>query len=258
MNRVVVCAVVALAAEAHADPCADALVTLDDGAVVNVEWPVRTATELHGRALSNATLEIEYTLALRADGAVGSASWTTRNSDNKPTPGQLAVPAGAVFWSDRLPCTLEQVVLRARVSHAAQVALVASSKDMPATASVASIDANNWTVTLGPRSYDVVLDDRGCMVAATLASYGITFERRAMPERAVESMYGAPPDAPYTATDVKIAAPAGHVLAGTLTRPKSATTTKRAPAAAMITGISKHERNEGAPPYAPASRARPC
>jgi hypothetical protein len=248
MNRLAACAVLALASVASADPCGNALVTLDDGAVVNIEWPVRTQTELHGRALANATLEIEYTLELRADGSVGSAAWTSRTSDGKPVPGQLAVPAGAVFWSDRLPSTLEQVVLRARTSHAATVPLVASSKDVPAQASVASIDPNNWTVTLGPRQYDVVLDDAGCMVAATLASYGITFERRALAERAVESAYGAPPDAPYTATDVKITAPAGHVLAGTLTRPKS---TKRVPAVVMITGISKHERNEGLPPYTP-------
>ena len=242
-----VCGALLVASPAVADTCSDPLVTLDDGAVVNVEWPVRTADEVHGRAITNSTLETEYKIALRADASVSSFSATLRTVDDKPRSDQLQVAAGAVYWSDRLPSTLEQIVLRARASKATTVALVAGSKFVPASATVEAIDANSWTVTIGPRQYDVLLDAQGCMVAATLAAYGITFERR--PAAAtLEGRYTAPADAPYTATDVKISAPQGHVLAGTLTVPKAK---RRVPAVVMITGISKHERNEGPPPFTP-------
>lgn len=250
--RWIACAAVALAPRlAHAACPGNALVTLDDGAIVNVEWPERTAGELRGRAISNATLVTEYQIALRPDGSMATVSTGAHALDDQPRADQVQVPAGAVFWSDRLPSTLEQIVLRARaIGGATQtVPLVAASKDVPHQAAVERIDAGNWTVAIGPRSYDVVLDE-GCMVAATLAAYGITFERRELAPEAypLEGRYAAPHGAPYTATEVKIPAPAGHVLAGTLTRPRRA---GRLPAVVMITGISKHERNEGNPPFGP-------
>jgi hypothetical protein len=237
---------------AHAEPvCANAIVTLDDGAIVNVDWPKRTATALRGRAVTNATLVTEYELGLRADGSVASTQTTTHALDGKPVTDKQSIAAGTVFWSDRLPSTLEQVVLRARIGAArVTVPIVAASKDVPREAMVERIDARDFVVTLGPRHYDVVVDDRGCMVAATLAAYGITFERREVAPDAypLEGRYTVPPGAPYTATDVKIHAPQGHVLAATLTMPNGG---GRVPAIVMITGISKHERNEGNPPYTP-------
>ena len=249
------CAVLAVVRLAHADPPAcpgNALVTLEDGAIVNIEWPERTAAELRGRAVTNATLATDYKIALRPDGSVASVATTAHALDGKPVTDERQVAAGAVFWSDRLPSTLEQIVLRARATGAVgqAVPLVAASKDVPRQAQVERIDANNYAVAIGPRSYDVVVDDAGCLRAATLAAYGIAFERRELAPEAypLEGRYAAPRGAPYTATDVQIAAPAGHVLAGTLTRPKLA---GRVPAVVMITGISKHERNEGNPPFTP-------
>src|SRR5262245_55076323 len=247
------CAAIALAPRlARAECAGNALVTREDGAIVNVEWPQRTPSELRGRAVTNATLATEYQIALRADGSVASVATTTRTLDGKPATEQQQIAAGGVFWSDRLPSTLEQLVRRARtLGNASQtIALVAASKDVPREARVERVDANDWIVTIGPRSYDVLVDGAGCMTAATLAAYGITFERRDVAPDAypLEGRYAAPHDAPYTATDVKIAIPAGHVLAGTLTLP---TRPGRVPAVVMITGISKHERNEGNPPFTP-------
>src|SRR5882672_7399540 len=144
----VVCAVLALAprlARADAPACAgNALVTLEDGAIVNVEWPERTAGELRGRAVTNATLATEYRIALRPDGSVASAATTAHALDGKSVADERQVAAGAVFWSDRLPSTLEQIVLRARAIGAASqaVPLVAASKDVPRQAQVERIDAN--------------------------------------------------------------------------------------------------------------------
>ena len=219
-----------VASRAHAGTCpGNAVVTLDAGVIVSVEWPER------GRAITNSTLLTEYTVS------------ATAVKITQPKEATIDVPAGAVFWSDRLPSALERIVQRARAG-AKTVTLVATSKDVPKLAQIDKIDANDYTVTIGPRSYDVVVDDQGCMLAATLAAYGITFERRDVADIAVEGAYTAPPGAPYTATDVKISAPQGHVLAGTLTLPKRR---GRVPAVVMITGISKHERNEGLPPFTP-------
>lgn len=138
----------------------NALVTMEDGAIVNVEWPERTAAELRGRAVTNATLATEYQIALRPDGSVASVATTAHTLDGKPVTDQREVAAGAVFWSDRLPSTLEQIALRARTAGAASqaVPLVAASKDVPRQAQVERIDANNYAVTIGPRSYDVVIE----------------------------------------------------------------------------------------------------
>jgi uncharacterized protein len=249
------CLAVAISAHpTHATPSAcagNALVTLDGNAIVNVEWPERTADRLTGRAITNATLETTYQLALASDASVTDVTSTSRTLDDAKPTDHRSLAAGSVWWSDRTPSSLEQIVQRARAlggSHVA-VSLAAASKDVPALATVDRIDDDNWTVTLGARHYDVQLD-RGCLIAATLAAYGLTFERRDVAASAypLADRYAAPPGAPYTATDITIPTPKGHVLAGTLTRPKAG---GRVPAAVMITGISRHERNEGPPPFGP-------
>ncbi|QQS40380.1 MAG: alpha/beta fold hydrolase [Acidobacteriota bacterium] len=55
--------------------------------------------------------------------------------------------------------------------------------------------------------------------------------------------YSAPPDAPYTAEDVQVKTPMGHVLAGTLTLPKSASGEKPSPAIVIITGSGRQNRD---------------
>jgi uncharacterized protein len=251
---VVIGALVIAPARAFATPTCtgNAIVTLDEGAITNVEWPTRSASELAGRVITNETLETAYELQLRPDGSVATASLTPRTIEKTANPTKVDVTAGAVYWSDRIPSTLEQIVLRARAlgGTTARVPLVASSKDVPHEARVDKLDANDFSIAVGPRNYDVFVDDHGCMLSATLAAYGIGFERREIAPAAypLEGQYAAPHDAPYTATDVKIPAPEGHVLGGTLTRPKRG---GRLPAVVMITGISKHERNEGLPPFTP-------
>ncbi|MHB8837990.1 MAG: alpha/beta hydrolase family protein [Gemmatimonadaceae bacterium] len=57
--------------------------------------------------------------------------------------------------------------------------------------------------------------------------------------------YGAPAGAPYTAEEVTVKTPAGHVLTGTLTVPKGAT--KKVPAVVTITGSGQEDRDEYIP-----------
>jgi dipeptidyl aminopeptidase/acylaminoacyl peptidase len=245
-------ALLAFSLDAHADTCAgNALVTLDDGAIVAVDWPTRSDNELNGRVVVNRTLEVSFQQTVERDGGVTRVTTTTHTLGGKPAVSTQTLPAGSVYWSDAIASTLEQVVLRARsLGTHAVVPLVAASKDVPRQATVDAIDGNNYTIAVGPRSYDVIVDDHGCLLAATLAAYGITYERRDVAPDAypLEDRYAAPANAPYTSRDVRISTSQGHVLAGTLTRPKAG---GRAPAVIMITGISKHERNEGNPPFTP-------
>lgn len=57
--------------------------------------------------------------------------------------------------------------------------------------------------------------------------------------------YDAPAGAPYTATNVRVPTPMGHTLAGTLTRPRSATA--RVPVVVTITGSGAQDRDESIP-----------
>jgi dienelactone hydrolase len=57
--------------------------------------------------------------------------------------------------------------------------------------------------------------------------------------------YSAPADAPYTAEEVTVKTPAGHVLTGTLTIPKDAR--KKVPAVVTITGSGQQDRDEYIP-----------
>jgi len=88
-------------------------------------------------------------------------------------------------------------------------------------------------------------------VSASLPEYGVVIERRtnfSPEEYPLWPVYAAPPDGAYTASEAKIPAPQGHVLTGTLTKPK---TGKLLPAAVLITGLSPAERNGGRPPWMP-------
>lgn len=56
--------------------------------------------------------------------------------------------------------------------------------------------------------------------------------------------YSAPLGAPYTAFDVKVPTPMGHVLAGTLTLPNGASATSRVAAVVTMTGSGPQDRDE--------------
>ena len=56
--------------------------------------------------------------------------------------------------------------------------------------------------------------------------------------------YTAPADAPYTAEEVKVKTPGGHILAGTLTLPKTATREQAVAAVITVTGSGPQDRDE--------------
>lgn len=236
-----------------AAPCLDgAFLTHEGLALTAVEWTTHHSGETHVHSIQN------HALLGDLDIVGGPAETTVRATYRTQVPGEDASAVlqreyapGVLFWSDRAPSALEGVLRRARRLGGASVTIPVQAIDdkAPRQIVVEKLFSNGWTARLGERRYDAVTDDDGCMRAAVLPGYGITFERRddfAPSSYPAWPRYAAAPDGAYTAADVRIPAPEGHVLAGTLTLPAHAR--GRRPAIVLVSGISKHERNHGQPP----------
>jgi hypothetical protein len=157
----------------------------------------------------------------------------------------------AIYWSPRIPSSIEQAIARARILGAPSSTIPGASlySDSRSDITVQRVDPTDWVVGYQDRKYLVLTDDHGCMLSATLPDYGVVIERRTgFSESTYPAWppYAAPPDHAYAAQDVAIRAEQGHVLAGTLTAPAH---TGRIPAAVLITGLSPHERNNGDAPW---------
>jgi CubicO group peptidase (beta-lactamase class C family)/dienelactone hydrolase len=99
------------------------------------------------------------------------------------------------------------------------------------------------TATQGAVALTFVPDGRGNV--GSVRTLGATFMRTAAASRVADKPdYSAPADAPYTAVDVTVPTPMGHMLAGTLTIPKKASRDHRVGAVVTITGSGPEERDE--------------
>jgi len=79
-------------------------------------------------------------------------------------------------------------------------------------------------------------------IAQLLVAIGIAAPLTAQQPMATD--YSAPADAPYTAVNVSVPTPGGHVLAGTLTIPKTASARHKVGAVVTATGSGPEERDE--------------
>jgi uncharacterized protein len=168
-------------------------------------------------------------------------------------PVERNAPTGGIFWSDMSPVSIEEAVLRARALGGTEVKITATSlfRDSKDEISVARLDSTDWVVACHGKRYEVLTDPEGRMLAASLPEFGVVIERReSFPPREYPlwAPNDSPPDSAYRAVEVSIHAPAGHVLAGTLTRPRGR---GPFPAVVLITGLSPNNRNEGQPPWMP-------
>ncbi|HEY6174337.1 MAG TPA: hypothetical protein VIX73_07845 [Kofleriaceae bacterium] len=118
------CVAIAVPEPSRAQCPGNALVTLEDGAIVNVEWPERSTGELRGRAIANATLLTEYQVALRPDESTASAATSARALDDKPRAEQLQVaparcsgPIGCRARSSRSCCAPSRSAGRTRLTE---------------------------------------------------------------------------------------------------------------------------------------------
>lgn len=80
--------------------------------------------------------------------------------------------------------------------------------------------------------------------AATSTLLAFVAAAPAAAQQAATTDYSAPPDAPYVAVNVSVPTPAGHVLAGTLTISRIASTGHRVGAVVTATGSGPEDRDE--------------
>ncbi|HTD36750.1 MAG TPA: alpha/beta fold hydrolase, partial [Candidatus Limnocylindrales bacterium] len=245
-----VCALASSPARA-ADRCdAGAFVMTRQGDVNDVEWVSARGEDVVHHAVSNQAVIIAGTERVAGDGTsreLRDLTYTMVGATPKPRPVKI-VPSGAVMWWESWPSTLQHVVRRAeRGGRAHTVVPVVEVIGWKRDSAIVDRDFGpTWRVRVGVKRYTVVTDRDGCVASATMPDYAVAIERRSSFDARAYApwpFFTAPADGAYTAEDVRIPAPAGHVLAGTLTLP--AHRAARLPAAVMITGISPHDRDEG-------------
>ena len=226
--------------------------TLEQGKIAAVDWVTRTGNQVHTRVVEAQSHIIDATIDLRADGTAAHSSVILAIAGDEPDkPIARDLGEGAVYWSPRIVSSVEQAIARAGVVDTPSVKIPTASlySNTRAEVTVERLDPEDWVVSYQDKTYRVLTDEHGCMLAASLPEYGVVIERRtrfAPSQYPLWTPYAAPPDGAYRAVNVTIPAPKGHKLAGTLTLPANG---RNVPAAVLITGLSPHERNNGSAPW---------
>jgi uncharacterized protein len=232
-----------------------AFLTFEQGRLAAVDWVDRTANRLHTRVIETQSHVIDAMIDLRPDetAAHSSAAISTYGEEGQPAKAAHDLGEGAIYWSPRIPSSIEQAIARARILDKPLSKIPGASlfSDSRPDITVERVDPTDWVVGYQNKKYLVLTNEHGCMLSATIPDYGVVIERRASYSEnnyLPWPPYSTPPDNAYTAQDVSIRAPQGHVLAGTFTVPAHKDSIA---AALLITGLSPHERNNGDAPWMP-------
>ncbi|HSJ06088.1 MAG TPA: alpha/beta fold hydrolase [Longimicrobiales bacterium] len=163
-----------------------------------------------------------------------------------------AIPtrSGATMYLNPSMALIEQLLIRGRGPEGATVDvplfLLNGGQTIPAT--VARPAADSAVVVLGGATMHLAVDGEGRLLRAEVPAQRLTVTRvdgAHVTAIATEPPdYSAPEGAPYSAEDVVVPTPMGHVLAGTLTRPH---TSAPVPAVVLITGSGSQDRDEAIP-----------
>jgi uncharacterized protein len=253
-----------------AAPAAEKVFVLrHQGTAVAVETVTREGQQLQGTVEINEILALSYQIELGDDEAASSVRWSTWQPGRpastphvirfSPQPSGAAMEVGetasqaSLPWFDQSAAMIEQIVRLARHdgSGRVEVRLHRLIDGRLLVGVVTFIDARNATFEAGGRLWRLGFDSHGSLLAGQAAEYGVTIDRldRRPPDvRQPWPAYGTPEGATYLADEVRIPAPEGHQLAGTLTLPR---VPAPHPAVILITGGSRHNRNNGAPPAVP-------
>lgn len=183
-------------------------------------------------------------ISLRGDSAV--AEFTVPAG----TPAQrFGTTRGAIPYLNPSFVLIEQIVRRAVAVGGDSVALpvfILQGGSTP-TVTVQRRGADSITLAFPGVLLQAKVDERGALLSGGVAAQNLTFERvpnHVRPPAVQPPDYSAPAGAPYTAEQVRVSTPAGHVLAGTLTRPAGAS---RVPAVVLVTGSGSQDRDEAIP-----------
>jgi pimeloyl-ACP methyl ester carboxylesterase len=245
----------AVAAPAAGTPSCGSAVFLnfEQGKLAAVDWVDRIANHVHTRVVETQSHIIDATIDLRPDetAAHSSAVTSTAGEEGEPMNAARDLGEGAIYWSPRIPSSIEQAIARARIldkplSKIPGASLYSGSRP---EITVERVDPTDWVVGYQDKKYLVFTNERGCLLSATMPDYGVVIERRSSFSASNYPLwppYSAPPDSAYSAQEVSIRASQGHVLAGTFTVPAHQDSIA---AAVLITGLSPHERNNGDAPW---------
>ena len=165
-------------------------------------------------------------------------------------PLHLATRAGALPLMNNDFIAMEQMVriARARGIRTLTLPLFALSGGVTIDGTLELVGADSARLRIGPSVTEAAVDAAGNVVGGQLPGQGIRIvvvtgaEAARLPYGRPD--YSAPAGAPYTAEEVTVRTPAGHTLAGTLTRP---TGTGKVPAVVTITGSGTQDRDEYIP-----------
>ena len=171
------------AVPAQSAPCAPAaFLTFESGKLAGVDWVERKGNQVHSRSVLTQSRVIDATIELRPDQtAIHSSVVLSAPGDEPMKPMVRDLGEGAIYWSDMIASSVEEAVLRARVLGQPSSKVTASNlyHETRGEVLVERVDATDWVVTYNSKRYEVLSDERGCMMAATLPDHGITIERRA-------------------------------------------------------------------------------
>ncbi len=232
-----------------------AFLTFEQGKLAAADWVDRAANRLHTRVVETQSHIVDATIDLRSDetAAHSSAVVATAGDEGEPMRAAHDLGEGAIYWSPRIPSSIEQAIARARILNQPLSVIPGASlySDSRVEITVERVDPTDWVVGSQDKKYLVLTDEHGCMLSATMPDYRVVIERH--PNFSASNYrlwppYSAPPDDAYRAQDVRVRAPQGHVLAATFTVPAH---NDRIAAAVLITGLSPHERNNGDAPWMP-------
>jgi dienelactone hydrolase len=165
-------------------------------------------------------------------------------------PMSVATRRGALPLMNNDFIAMEQMVRMARAREVRSLTLPLFALAGAATldGTIELVGADSARLRIGPSVIEAAVDAAGHLIGGRIpaqdvrivvvtgtAAAGVPYGR---PD------YSAPAGAPYTAEEVTIRTPAGHPLAGTLTRPAVA---GRVPAVVTITGSGMQDRDEYIP-----------
>ncbi|MCE9602937.1 MAG: alpha/beta fold hydrolase [Gemmatimonadetes bacterium] len=164
---------------------------------------------------------------------------------------RLGTRPGALPVSNNDFVIIEQMarMARARGVRSLALPLFAMAGGATVDGSLEFIGADSARFKVATSVIDVALDAAGNVIGGTIPVAGL---RLVVLEGAAANAiklgradYSAPAGAPYTAEEVTVRTPAGHLLTGTLTRPSNAVAS--VPAVVTITGSGAQDRDEYLP-----------
>ncbi|MES2177419.1 MAG: alpha/beta fold hydrolase [Gemmatimonadota bacterium] len=197
-----------------------------------------------GRGVQGDSAMQSTALSVTGDSAAVHVEMGPMKADNR-----IGIPKRTVPFTNLSGTSLELILRMSRAigGDTAQVPIIVGPGQL-LTATVIAVGSDSAVVVIGGVPLRTRTDKAGHFLGATVPSQRLNIDRRDGDSPAgawtpAPTSYAAPAGAPYTARDITLRAPAGNVLAGTLTQPTNAGATS-VPAVVLITGSGAQDRDE--------------